>query len=90
MARIKDLVQAKKPNGIADLKDLTDWNRGLHVVIEVRSGFNPRGGAEPSCTRLTPMEETFGINNVALVDGQPLGARACASCWRSTSRTAWK
>src|SRR6202034_3966518 len=41
MARIKDLVQAKKLNGIADLKDLTDRKRGLQLVIEVRSGFNP-------------------------------------------------
>ncbi len=76
MARIKDLVQAKKLNGIADLKDLTDRNRGLHLVIEVRSGFNP-DAVLAELYRLTPMEETFGINNVALVDGQPrvLGLR---------------
>ena len=70
MARIKDLVQAKKLNGIADLKDLTDRKRGLHLVIEVRSGFNP-DAVLAELYRLTPMEETFGINNVALVDGQP-------------------
>src|SRR5271170_169770 len=70
MARIKDLVQAKKLNGVADLKDLTDRNRGLHLVIEVRSGFNP-DAVLAELYRLTPMEETFGINNVALVDGQP-------------------
>src|SRR6516225_3542536 len=76
MARIKDLVQAKKLNGIADLKDLTDRNRGLRLVIEVRSGFNP-DAVLAELYRLTPMEETFGINNVALVDGQPrvLGLR---------------
>ena len=49
MARIKDLVQAKKLNGISDLKDLTDRNRGLHLVIEIRSGFN-RTPSWPSCT----------------------------------------
>jgi DNA gyrase subunit A len=70
ITRIKDLVQAKKLNGISDLKDLTDRNRGLHVVIEVRSGFNPEA-VLVELYRLTPMEETFGINNVALVDGQP-------------------
>src|ERR1700719_2004598 len=70
MARIKDLVQAKKLNGVADLKDLTDRTRGLHLVIEVRSGFNPEA-VLAELYRLTPMEETFGINNVALVDGQP-------------------
>jgi DNA gyrase subunit A len=76
MARIKDLVQAKKLNGIADLKDLTDRRRGLHLVIEIRSGFNP-DAVLAELYRLTPMEETFGINNVALVDGQPrvLGLR---------------
>jgi DNA gyrase subunit A len=76
MARIKDLVQAKKLNGISDLKDLTDRHRGLHLVIEIRSGFNPEA-VLAELYRLTPMEETFGINNVALVDGQPrvLGLR---------------
>ena len=70
ITRIKDLVQARKITGISDLKDLTDRNRGLYVVIEVRSGFNPEAVLN-ELYRLTPMEDTFGINNVALVDGQP-------------------
>ncbi len=70
VARIKDLVQAKKLTGISDLKDLTDRHRGLNLVIEVRAGFNPEA-VLAELYRLTPMEETFGINNVALVDGQP-------------------
>ena len=76
IARIKDLVQAKKLTGISDLKDLTDRHRGLNLVIEVRAGFNPEA-VLAELYRLTPMEETFGINNVALVDGQPrtLGLR---------------
>jgi DNA gyrase subunit A len=76
IARIKDLVQAKKLVGISDLKDLTDRKRGLNLVIEVRAGFNPEA-VLAELYRLTPMEETFGINNVALVDGQPrtLGLR---------------
>ncbi len=76
IARIKDLVQSKKLAGIADLKDLTDRHRGLHLVIEVRNGFHPDALLD-ELYRLTPMEETFGINNVALVDGQPrvLGLR---------------
>jgi DNA gyrase subunit A len=76
IARIKDLVQAKKLNGISDLKDLTDRQRGLHLVIEVRSGFHPEA-VLAELYRLTPMEDTFGINNVALVGGQPrvLGLR---------------
>jgi DNA gyrase subunit A len=76
VARIKDMVQAKKLAGIADLKDLTDRHRGLQLVIEVRSGFHAEAVLE-ELYRLTPMEDTFGINNVALVDGQPrlLGLR---------------
>ncbi|HEY5985958.1 MAG TPA: DNA topoisomerase (ATP-hydrolyzing) [Streptosporangiaceae bacterium] len=76
IARIKDLVGAKKLAGISDLKDLTDRHRGLHLVIEIRSGFHAEAVLE-ELYRLTPMEETFGINNVALVDGQPrvLGLR---------------
>ena len=76
IARIKDLVQAKKLNGIADLKDLTDRHRGLHLVIEVRGGFHAEAVLD-ELYRLTPMEDTFGINNVALLDGQPrvLGLR---------------
>jgi len=76
ITRIKDLVQARKLAGISDLKDLTDRQRGMHLVIEVRSGFHPEAVLD-ELYRLTPMEETFGINNVALVDGQPkvLGLR---------------
>jgi DNA gyrase subunit A len=76
IGRIKDLVGAKKLAGIADVKDLTDRRRGLHLVIEIRSGFHPEA-VLAELYRLTPMEETFGINNVALVDGQPrlLGLR---------------
>ncbi|MDA8370539.1 MAG: DNA topoisomerase IV subunit A [Nocardiopsaceae bacterium] len=70
VSRIKELVQAKKLQGISDLKDLTDRNQGLRLVIELKNGFNPEAVLE-ELYRLTPMEETFGINNVALVDGQP-------------------
>jgi DNA gyrase subunit A len=82
VTRIKDLVQAKKITGISDLKDLTDRNRGLNLVIEVRAGFNP-DAILSELYRLTPMEETFGINNVALLDGQPrtLGLRDLLSIY---------
>ncbi len=75
-AKIKELVNAKKIQGISDLKDLTDRNVGLRLVIEIKNGFNPEAVLQ-DLYRLTPMEETFGINNVALVDGQPrtLGLR---------------
>ncbi|GGX16125.1 DNA topoisomerase (ATP-hydrolyzing) [Streptomyces malachitofuscus] len=71
IAKIKDLVGAKKLQGIADVKDLTDREHGLRLVIEIKNGFVPEAVLE-QLYKLTPMEESFGINNVALVDGQPL------------------
>ncbi|WP_030260817.1 DNA gyrase/topoisomerase IV subunit A [Streptomyces violens] len=71
ISKIKDLVGSKKLQGIADVKDLTDREHGLRLVIEIKNGFNPEAVLE-TLYKLTPMEESFGINNVALVDGQPL------------------
>ncbi|WP_028635802.1 DNA gyrase/topoisomerase IV subunit A [Nocardioides sp. URHA0032] len=68
--RIKTLVQGKKLQGISDIKDLTDRENGLRLVIEVKNGFVPEALLE-QLYKLTPMEDTFGINAVALVDGQP-------------------
>ncbi|HEY0903150.1 MAG TPA: DNA topoisomerase IV subunit A [Marmoricola sp.] len=67
---IKKLVQAKKLQGIADVKDLTDRAKGLQLVIEVKNGFHPEALLE-QLYKSTPMEDSFGINAVALVDGQP-------------------
>src|SRR4051794_16810218 len=76
IAAIKTQVQAKKLQGIADVKDLTDREKGLRLVVEVKNGFHPEAILE-QLYRLTPMEDSFGINNVALVEGQPrtLGLR---------------
>ncbi|MFD8720187.1 DNA topoisomerase IV subunit A [Streptomyces sp. Ag109_O5-1] len=71
IGKIKDLVNAKKLQGIADVKDLTDREHGLRLVVEIKNGFVPEAVLE-QLYKLTPMEESFGINNVALVDGQPL------------------
>ncbi|WP_341924958.1 DNA topoisomerase IV subunit A [Nocardioides psychrotolerans] len=74
--RIKVLVQGKKLQGIADVKNLQDLDNPLRLVIEVKNGFVPEAILE-ELYRLTPMEDSFGINAVALVDGQPrtLGLR---------------
>ena len=68
--RVKTLVQSKKLQGISDVKDLTDRKHGMRLVFEVKNGFNPDAVLE-QLHKLTPMEDSFGINNVALVDGQP-------------------
>ncbi|MER5438710.1 DNA topoisomerase IV subunit A [Streptomyces sp. NPDC002790] len=71
ITKIKELVGSKKLQGIADVKDLTDREHGLRLVIEIKNGFVPEAVLE-QLFKLTAMEESFGINNVALVDGQPL------------------
>ncbi|MFD1214369.1 DNA topoisomerase (ATP-hydrolyzing) subunit A [Arthrobacter sp. GCM10027362] len=68
--KIKDAVTAKKLTGISDVVDLTDRNHGLRLVIELKNGFNPKA-VLAQLYRYTPMEDSFGINNVTLVDGQP-------------------
>ncbi len=75
--KIQELVRAKKLHGIHDLQDLTDGRQGLQLVIEIKNGFNPEAVLE-KLYKLTPLEDSFGINNVTLVDGQPrtLGLRA--------------
>ena len=68
--QIKNLVNARKLTGVADLKDLSDRTNGLRLVIEVKNGFNPDALLE-QLYRLTKLEDSFAINAVALVDGQP-------------------
>ena len=74
--RIKDLVQAKKLQGIADVVDLSDGQSGLRLVIELKSGIEADSMLE-QLYRLTPLEDSITINAVALVNGQPqtLGLR---------------
>ena len=74
--KIKDGVNSKKLSGITDVTDLTDRKHGLRLVIGIKTGFNPKAVLE-QLYRHTPLEDSFNINNVALVDGGPqtLGLR---------------
>src|SRR5690606_30430828 len=63
-------VKAKKIQGVTNVQDLTDRSHGLRLVIEVKTGFDPDAVLE-QLYRTTPLEDSFGINNVARVDGQP-------------------
>ncbi|MDL9979708.1 DNA gyrase/topoisomerase IV subunit A [Microbacterium sp. ASV49] len=74
--KIKDAVNSKKLTGISDVTDLTDRRNGLKLVIGIKTGFDANAVLE-QLYRLTPLEDSFGINNVALVGGQPqtLGLR---------------
>lgn len=74
--KIKDCVNSKKLLGISDVTDLTDRHHGLRLVIGIKSGFDPEAVLQ-ELYRLTPLEESFSVNSVALVEGQPqtLGLR---------------
>ena len=76
LAKIRDLAKSGQLDGVGDVNDLSDRTNGLRLVIECKPHANPyRVRAE--LWRRTPLEESFGINNVALVDGVPqtLGIR---------------
>lgn len=70
MDRIKQGVNNGRIKGISALSNLTDRHHGLRLVVELKSGFDPNS-VLGLLYRYTPLEETFAINAVALVDGEP-------------------
>jgi DNA gyrase subunit A len=67
--KIAELVRDKKIEGITELRDESDKD-GMRVVIELRRGEVPEVVLN-NLFKHTPLESVFGINIVALVDGQP-------------------
>ena len=67
--KIAELVRDKKLDGITELRDESDKD-GLRVVIELRRGMLTEVVIN-NLYKQTPMESVFGINMVALRDGQP-------------------
>ncbi|HEX8085857.1 MAG TPA: DNA gyrase subunit A [Solirubrobacteraceae bacterium] len=69
ITKIAQLVIDKKIGGIANIEDHTD-KRGMRVVIELKRDADPRIVLN-QLYKHTPMQTTFGVNTVALVDGVP-------------------
>ncbi|TNF35089.1 MAG: DNA gyrase subunit A [Gammaproteobacteria bacterium] len=67
--RIAELVKEKKIEGITEIRDESDKD-GMRIVIELRRG-EPGDVVLNNLFIHTPMQTVFGINMVALVDGQP-------------------
>jgi DNA gyrase subunit A len=65
-----EVNKTKRLQGIADVKDLTDRENGTRLVIECKVGVNPQA-LLADLYRLTPLQQSFGINNLVLVNGQP-------------------
>lgn len=69
MAKTAELVRNKTIVGIADLRDETDRN-GTRLVVELKRDANPQVVLN-QLFKNTQLEDTFSVNNVALVDGVP-------------------
>ncbi|MDF0605960.1 DNA gyrase subunit A [Neisseriaceae bacterium TC5R-5] len=69
LERIGELVREKLIEGISDLRDESDKS-GMRVVIELKRGEMPEVVLN-HLYKLTQLQDSFGINMVALVDGQP-------------------
>src|SRR5688572_26162355 len=70
ITKIADLVREKKITGISDLRDESDRS-GMRLVIELKRGGDPAAVVLNQLYKHTPMQNSFGINMVALVDGVP-------------------
>ncbi len=69
LERIAELVQDKKLDGIAHVQDESDKS-GMRVVIDLKRGEVPEVVLN-NLWKNTQLQDTFGMNMVALVDGQP-------------------
>jgi len=67
--KIAELVREKKIDGITDLRDESDRN-GMRIVIELRRDVNPNVVLN-NLYKQTSMQSNFGINMLALVNGEP-------------------
>ncbi|PRP70906.1 DNA gyrase subunit A [Chromobacterium amazonense] len=69
LERISELVRDKQIEGISDLRDESDKS-GMRVVIELKRGEMPEVVLN-HLFKMTQLQDSFGMNMVALVDGQP-------------------
>lgn len=69
LEKIGELVNEKRIEGISDLRDESDKS-GMRVVIELKRGEVPEVVLN-NLFKMTQLQDTFGMNMVALVDGQP-------------------
>ncbi len=88
LERIGQAVKEKKLDGVTSAVDLSDRLNGLKMVITIKSGFDPRAVLR-QLYLTTPLESTFAINNVALVNGRPhtMGLKELLQVWIDHRRT---
>ena len=69
LERIAEMVNEKRLEGISDIRDESDKS-GMRVVFELKRGEVPEVVLN-NLYKQTQLQDTFGVNMVALVDGQP-------------------
>ena len=86
LERIAEIVRDKKLDGISDIRDESDKS-GMRVVIELKRGEMPEVVLN-NLYKQTQLQDTFGMNMVALVDGQPklLNLKQMLECFLSHRR----
>ncbi|WP_423681157.1 DNA gyrase subunit A [Undibacterium sp. WLHG33] len=86
LERIAELVRDKKLDGISDIRDESDKS-GMRVVIELKRGEVPDVVLN-NLYKQTQLQDTFGMNMVALVNGQPklLNLKEMLACFLSHRR----
>jgi DNA gyrase subunit A len=67
--RIAELVQEKKLDGVSEIRDESN-REGMRIVVELKRDAIPQVIVN-KLYKLTPMQSSFGIINIAIVDGQP-------------------
>jgi len=68
--KVRDLVVARRINDIADLRDESSKRGGMRFVVELKRGANPHVVLN-QLYKHTQLQDTFGVNMVALVEGVP-------------------
>src|SRR5918996_1778195 len=69
LERIAELINEKKIDGISDLRDESD-RTGMRIVVELKRDAVPQVVLN-KLYKLTPMQSSFGVINLAIVNGQP-------------------
>lgn len=87
LERISEGVKNRRIEGISSAIDLTDRHNGTRLVIEIKTGFDPNA-VLVQLFKHTPLEDSFTMNNVALVDGRPhtMGLKEMLEVWISHRR----
>ena len=68
--KVNALLRDEKLRGVSSITNYSDRKSGLRLQIDCEIGVNPQA-VLAQLYRMTPLEDTFGVNNVALVDGVP-------------------